>query len=103
MRAHFARALAPDELAKASGVSVRTLYYGFKKYRNLTPVQYLKDMRLIQARRILIEAQSEGGRIHTIATMVGYDNASQFARDYRLHFGETPTDTLRGVRRPTAL
>jgi AraC-like DNA-binding protein len=99
MRAHYATSIEPHDLAHASGVSLRTLYYGFKKYRNLTPVQYLKDMRLIQARRILIEAQSEGGRIHHIAAMVGYENRSQFARDYRVHFGETPRETLRGVRR----
>jgi AraC-like DNA-binding protein len=99
MRAHFAGLITPPDLAKASGVSMRTLYYGFKKYRNLTPTQYLKDMRLIQARRMLIEAQSEGGRIATIASMVGYENRSQFARDYREHFGETPTATLRGVHR----
>ncbi len=99
MREHFQAFIEPEDLARASGVSERTLYYGFRTYRDVTPMQYLKDMRLINARRILIEAQSEGGRVGDIAPLVGYANKSQFSRDYRLHFGETPTDTLRGPLR----
>jgi AraC-like DNA-binding protein len=84
------------DLESATGVSARTLYYGFKQYRGASPMKYLKSVRLMQARRRLLEAQIHGGRIGEIAATVGYDNKSQFARDYKSYFGESPTTTLRG-------
>ena len=87
-----------DDLAAATGVSARTLYYGFKQYRGASPKKYLKGVRLLRARRSLLEAQIRGGRVSEVAAAVGYDNKSQFARDYKEYFGESPTSTLRGIR-----
>jgi AraC-like DNA-binding protein len=87
-----------SDLEQVSGVSARTLFYGFKQYRGASPMKYLKSVRLIRARRGLLEAQAQGGRVADIAAAVGYENKSQFARDYRSYFGETPTATLRGAR-----
>jgi AraC-like DNA-binding protein len=84
------------QLETATGVSARTLYYGFKRYRGASPMKYLKNIRLMQARRRLLEAQIRGGRVGAIAQAVGYDNKSQFARDYRSYFGESPAATLHG-------
>jgi AraC-like DNA-binding protein len=86
------------DLATATGVSPRTLYYGFKQYRGASPKKYLKGVRLLRARRRLLEAQIQGGRVGHVAAAVGYDNKSQFARDYKEYFGESPTATLRGIR-----
>jgi AraC-like DNA-binding protein len=86
------------DLETATGVSSRTLYYGFKQYRGASPMKYLKGVRLMRARRRLLEAQTQGGRVGHIAANVGYDNKSQFARDYKGYFGESPTVTLRGRR-----
>jgi AraC-like DNA-binding protein len=87
-----------DDLATATGVSSRTLYYGFKQHRGASPGKYLKGVRLLRARRRLLEAQVSGGRVGEVAASVGYDNKSQFARDYKEYFGESPTATLRGIR-----
>ena len=92
------KAIDIDDLAAATGVSSRTLYYGFKQHRGASPGKYLKGVRLLRARRSLLEAQLHGGRVGEVAASVGYDNKSQFARDYKEYFGESPTATLRGVR-----
>jgi AraC-like DNA-binding protein len=86
------------DLTAATGVSARTLYYGFKQHRGASPKKYLKGVRLLHARRSLLEAQMRGGRVADVAAAVGYDNKSQFARDYKAYFGESPTATLRGIR-----
>jgi AraC-like DNA-binding protein len=86
------------DLETATGVSSRTLYYGFRQYRGASPMKYLKGVRLMRARRRLLEAQIRGGRVGQVAAAVGYDNKSQFARDYKEYFGESPTATLRGIR-----
>ncbi|MGH6783459.1 MAG: helix-turn-helix transcriptional regulator, partial [Sphingomicrobium sp.] len=87
-----------EDLAAATGVSSRTLYYGFKQHRGASPGKYLKGVRLLRARRSLLEAQMRGGRVGEVAAHVGYENKSQFARDYREYFGESPSATLRGIR-----
>ena len=55
-------------------------------------------MRLLNARRSLLEAQLRGARVAEVAAAVGYENKSQFARDYKDYFGESLSATLRGMR-----
>jgi AraC-like DNA-binding protein len=86
-----------EETAAATGVSLRTLYYGFKRHRGESPRKYLKGLRLLHARRTLLEAPLDTRRIGDIAMAVGYENKSQFTRDYREYFGETPTATACGI------
>ena len=86
------------DLTAATGVSARTLYYGFKQHRGASPKKYLKGVRLLSARRSLLEAQLRGTRVAEVAAAVGYENKSQFARDYKEYFGESPSATLRGMR-----
>lgn len=93
---NYMKPIGVSELEAATGVSARTLYYGFRQYRDATPMKYLKGVRLMRARRRLLEAQMHGGRVGDIANAVGYDNKSQFARDYKGYFGESPIATLRG-------
>jgi len=95
---HYMKPIDIDDLAAATGVSPRTLYYGFKQHRGASPAKYLKGVRLLRARRSLLEAQMNGGRVGEVAASVGYANKSQFARDYKHYFGESPTATLRGMR-----
>ncbi len=93
---NYMKPVSVADLKTATGVSARTLYYGFKQYRGASPRKYLKTVRLMRARRRLLEAQTQGGRVGEIAAAVGYDDKSQFARDYKGYFGESPTATLRG-------
>jgi AraC-like DNA-binding protein len=83
-------------IAQGSGVSPRTLQYGFRKYRGASPMGFLRDIRLSFARRALLDGRS--GSIHDVSVAVGYRSDSQFARDYRASFGESPTETRRTMR-----
>ena len=84
-------------IAEGSGVSVRTLQYGFRKYRGASPMAFLRDVRLSSARRSLIDGRVDS--IGRVAASVGYASTSQFARDYRASFGESTTETRRMLRR----
>jgi AraC-like DNA-binding protein len=97
LRKHHAEKVLMSAVAAACGVSVRTLHYGFSKFRDRGPADALRDIRLAQARHALIEARITGLKVAEIATLVGSPNASQFSRDYRAHFGESPSATLRAA------
>lgn len=84
-------------LAEHSGVSPRTLQYGFKLHRDMAPMAYLRTLRLAAARRHLIAAQCGDRAVADVARQCGYVSLSHFARDYRASFGESPRRTLRGI------
>jgi AraC-like DNA-binding protein len=84
-----------QDLAAAAGVSMRTLFNGFRTYRKVTPMRFVKNVRLIRAREMLLDARSGASRITSIAGAVGYGNLSQFSRDYKKRFCESPLETAR--------
>lgn len=80
---HYARALTIDELADAAGMSRSAFHRHFRAVTSLSPLQFQKQLRLIEARRLLI---SEGKTASRAAFEVGYASVSQFTREYaRLH------------------
>ncbi len=91
--------LSMADIVAASGVSSRSLFYGFQRWRATTPMAFLKAVRLDRARESLRRAALEGGVITDIALSVGYSHLSRFSSDYRLRFGERPSDTLIGESR----
>lgn len=95
LRDHLKQAVTMDEMAEAAGVSVRTLYYGFKEFREASPMKYLKSIRLAEARNVLLTLDPTHARIGQIAAQCGYQSLSQFSRDYRTQFGESARDTLK--------
>jgi AraC-like DNA-binding protein len=97
LRENYMQKIGMPEIAEACGVSVRTLHYGFSKFRDHSPAERLKAIRLVQARNAIIEARLSGRRISDIAQRVGYANKSQFSRDYKAYFHESPSDTLRAA------
>lgn len=94
IRANMAAALRMEDIVDASGVSSRALFYGFRRWRQTTPMAYLKSVRLDCARMALTEASLEGGSVTDVALGVGYQYMSRFSSDYRARFGERPSDTL---------
>jgi AraC-like DNA-binding protein len=92
---HLDKNVVVDDVAHAAGVSARTLHYGFKVYRNASPMKYLKKLRLTTARSALLDAAISGRRIGDIAASCGYPSLSHFSRDYKDLFGESPTVTAR--------
>ena len=97
MRRHHAEKIRMGQVAAACGVSLRALHYGFAKFRQRGPADALRDIRLARARHALIDARITGLKVAEIAALAGFPNASQFSRDYKDHFGESPSATQRAA------
>ncbi|HJQ15414.1 MAG TPA: helix-turn-helix transcriptional regulator [Allosphingosinicella sp.] len=95
LRTHCQSDVTLGDLARATGVSTRTLFYGFRRWRNTTPMAYFKKMRLNLARDALRAGAKTGASVTEVATSVGYWHLSRFSSDYRARFGEPPSLTLR--------
>ena len=95
IRACVAHPISITDISNSVGVSSRSLFKGFRKYLNTTPMAYLKTRRLECARRELLEAEPSCTRIADIAMTWGFSNAGHFAAEYRQAFGELPSVTLK--------
>ncbi|WP_290871515.1 AraC family transcriptional regulator [Aquabacterium sp.] len=95
LRERFRESLEIERLASAASMSRAAFHRHFKALTALTPVQYQKRLRLIEARRLL---RHEAASATQAAYAVGYESVSQFTRDYSGLFGVTP-----GKERPPSL
>jgi AraC-like DNA-binding protein len=95
LQANLREPITMEDIYKASGVSPRALFYGFRQFRKATPMALLKRMRLDLARKELLMSAREGGSVTEIAMNCGFQNLSMFSREYKMRFGEAPSDTLR--------
>ncbi|HSX92060.1 MAG TPA: AraC family transcriptional regulator [Hydrogenophaga sp.] len=87
MRARFREPLGVPELADIAHLSPSALHQHFKAVTSLTPLQYLKQLRLQEARRLLVTADMDAA---SVAFDIGYESPSQFSREYARQFGEPP-------------
>jgi AraC-like DNA-binding protein len=92
LHAHADEPVNPDDLARLAGVSLRSLYAGFKEHAGTTPMQCLKDIRLNRARAEL-QAASADATVASIALRWGFGHLGRFSADYRARFGESPSQT----------
>jgi transcriptional regulator GlxA family with amidase domain len=81
-------------LIAAAGASGRSLHAGFRRFRDETPMGFLKKHRLDEARRLLQLGDGRGLNVTEVAFATGFLHPSKFAQDYRERFGETPSATL---------
>lgn len=95
VHAEFATPFSVDELAKKAGMSVAAFHHYFKLVTASSPLQYLKQIRLDQARRLMAH---DGYNTSTAARAVGYESPSQFCREFKRHFGLTPVEEAEQVR-----
>lgn len=86
------------ELCRSIGASRRKLNYCFQEVLGMTPVKYLRAIRLNAVRRALSTPIQGEASIGDIATQWGFWHLSQFALDYKRQFGELPSQTLLRVR-----
>ncbi|VVE64964.1 AraC family transcriptional regulator [Pandoraea captiosa] len=93
LRDHYAQPLRVEALAQEVHMSVSSLHHHFKLVTAMSPLQYQKQLRLQEARRLIFAADIA---VATAAQAVGYESASQFSREYARVFGEAP---LRDKRR----
>lgn len=87
LQAHFREPLTVERLAGAAAMSRASFHRHFKALTTLTPVQYQKRLRLIEARRLLRHSAASATQA---AYEVGYESVPQFTRDYGRLFGVTP-------------
>ena len=94
IRSHAREQIGTADLVKIGGASARSLYHGFRKFRSTTPMGYLKAVRLGLARDALMKGRRRGPiSVTEAAIAAGYTNLSQFSRDYKARFRESPTQT----------
>ncbi len=86
-----------DDLVKASGVSPRSLHAGFKKYYEVSPMAYVRNVRLDLARLELKQKSSAVTSVTEVAMNCGFAHLSKFASAYKERFGELPSETLRNA------
>ena len=80
--------IAIPDLARRVGMSTSSFHKHFKTITSTTPLQYQKDLRLLEARRLL---RTDGASVTTVAFDVGYESPSQFSREYARKFGVPPS------------
>lgn len=93
---HLDEPVTVTQLCEITNVSRRTLQYSFESILGVSPIQYLRISRLNGVRRSLVQAE-KGQSVSDIAAQWGFWHLSQFAKDYKLLFGETPSKTLTGL------
>ncbi len=92
--AHAHEALTASRIAEDVGVSTRSLFAGFRRYRNTSPLQYLREVRLDQVHAELAGATDPALRITAVALRWGFGHLGQFSAAYRQRHGELPSATL---------
>lgn len=85
-------------LCRYAHVQARSLEYGFREITGLSPIAYVKSLRLNAVRRDLSRTDAAEHSISEIALDHGFWHLSQFAADYRKFFGETPSSTRHRAR-----
>lgn len=97
LRTGFSTRLRTEELASAASMSLTAFHKHFKELTSLTPGQYQKRLRLIEARRLITY---EGMNASRAAYQVGYESVSQFTREYTRMYGTPPKRHARDIPVP---
>lgn len=97
IEANWNRPILIEDLVAVAGVSARSLYSGFEKVFECSPMAFVKRQRLLRARERLT-ITNEATTVTGVAFACGFSNLGHFARDYRATFGELPSETLRKSR-----
>lgn len=95
LRGAFDRPLRVEQLAAAAGMSASTFHHHFRAVTSLSPKQFQKQLRLIEARRRML---SDGLPANRAAYEVGYESVPQFTREYTRMFGMPPVRDVNASR-----
>lgn len=97
IKVHFRETVSGSDLASLAGMSVSSFHEHFRRATAMTPLQYQKQLRLQEARRLMLADRIAAAEA---ADRVGYESPSQFSREYRRLFGAPPqrdASQLRGA------
>src|SRR5207247_2044364 len=95
VRKSYDKPLRIAGLARQLGMSISGLHHHFKAATAMGPLQFQKQLRLQEARRLLVAGDFDAA---TAGYRVGYDDASQFSREYKRLFGEPPIRDVERLR-----
>ena len=95
LKTHYAEPLRVEALAREVRMSVSTFHHQFKAMTAMSPLQYQKQLRLSEARRLMLVYQLDAA---TAAYRVGYESPSQFSREYSRQFGAPPMRDIGQLR-----
>ncbi|MCB4771247.1 AraC family transcriptional regulator [Ancylobacter sp. Lp-2] len=96
LRETYASPISVAALASEAGMSVPSYHVHFKALTGSTPIQYVKAMRLHEARLMIAR---QGRTIAEVAASVGYASPAQFSRDFKRHFRRTASEEAQWMRR----
>jgi AraC-like DNA-binding protein len=94
LRAEYAQALRIEQLAAVAGMSPSSFHQHFRAVTSLSPLQFQKQLRLIEARRLML---TEGLTASSAAFAVGYESVPQFTREYGRMFGLPPVRDMKAA------
>ena len=94
---HWDQPMTIEALALATNASVRSLFYSIRKSRGVSPMVFLRQVRLRHAKEMLANARPETS-VTSVAYACGFSNLGHFARYYHAAFGEHPSATLKAAR-----
>lgn len=92
---NFERSFRIEELAEIANMGISSLHRHFKEVTTMSPIQFQKQLRLQEARRLLLSESSDAA---DIAFRVGYESPSQFSREYSRMFGLPPIEDMKRLR-----
>ena len=99
VHAHLDKRITLADLCSVAKAGVRTVEYAFRDFCDVSPIRYVRSCRLERVHAELSRGAPRSGAVMEAATRWGFTHMGQFARDYRLHYGETPSQTLAEVAR----
>ncbi|SHH95498.1 AraC family transcriptional regulator [Desulfosporosinus lacus] len=95
LRVNYTRQVDISEMAAKSGMAINTFHRQFKRATGLSPIQFQKQLRLLEARNLIA---FEGYAVAGAAYQVGYQSPSQFNREYSRFFGSSPARDTEKLR-----
>ncbi|MBJ3814583.1 AraC family transcriptional regulator [Shimwellia pseudoproteus] len=90
---HAHAPLTAEMLAEIGGVSLRGLYAGFKNFLGVSPMQYLRDVRMDRVRAELLSGEIDN--VTGVALRWGFAHMGRFSAEYKSRFGESPSQSMR--------
>ena len=100
LKTKFSEPIRVEDLAEGAHMSPSSFHFYFKEVTTMSPLQYQKRLRLLEARRLLLV---EGTDAASAAYRVGYESASQFSREYSRMFGAPPISDVTNLRESQGL
>ncbi|OGQ89432.1 MAG: AraC family transcriptional regulator [Deltaproteobacteria bacterium RIFOXYC2_FULL_48_10] len=99
LKANFSQPLRVDELAEMANMGTSTFHHHFRVMTALSPLQYQKNLRLQEARRLMLTGYIDAA---SAAFQVGYESPSQFSREYGRLYGAPPVRDITTLRQQAA-